>query len=452
MSFFGNLFNPSSSSPSRVGSGCQSVTENRGWYKLLLVIFAGMYWGFAVYFERMFQSATLTQDDAIVNPFVFFIRGMFTLQSARHLIPVVVGWWLANETAVAVIQHLYNLPDSSGARQFLGKLQSGTPRSTTIAYSINPQTFHTDRSESVLLRIGGPGKIKLPPTYVGVTEMNNRFCRVLSPGNSNLNAFEYIHTILDLRQQDRFLPNVSLTSLDGIPFSASINIVFRIKPGSNVTEHRPYPYDEEAVRQVAYLETVTNQEGNVNTWKNLTEMRASSVLQGIARTYTLDEMFFPAEQGQELYEPIQNEFRRTLYRTFSSMGLELLEVRIVNIELPDKVKKRYVAFWQSQSDAELEVTIARNEARQLEMLEAARVDAEETMINAILEGIHKARQYGGTTHITEIVALRLVEALENMAVSEDMQLRQEKYLPVIEQSRRELFEIQRTNKEDTAES
>lgn len=452
MSFFGNLFNRSPSPPPRASSGCQSVTENRDWYKLLLIVLVGMYWGFAVFFERMFQSAALTQDETIVNPLAFMLRGMFTLQSARHLIPIVVGWWLANETAVAVIQHLYDLPDTSGARHFLGQLQSGTSGRNATAEPINPQTLHANRFESVLLRIGGPGKIKLPATYVGVTEMNNRFCRVLSPGKSNLNAFEYIHTILDLRQQDRFLPNVSLASLDGIPFRASINIVFRIKPGSHPTEQKPYPYDEEAVRQVAYLETVSNQEGNVRNWEDLTGLRASGVLQSIARKYTLDQMFFPGEQGEVLYEPIQNEFRRTVYRAFSSMGLELLEVRIVNIELPDPVKDRYVAYWQSQSDAELNIKKARNKVAQLEKIESARADAEETMINAILEGVHKARQSGGTSRITEIVALRLVEAMERMAISsEESQMHLEKYLPAIEQSRHELYELQ-TDSEDTAES
>jgi hypothetical protein len=72
------------------------------------------------------------------------------------------------------------------------------------------------------------------------------------------------------------------------------------------------------------------------------------------------------------------------------------------------------------------------------------------MINAILEGVNKARQSGGTSHISEIVMLRLVEALEKMSSSaSEIQMQYEKYLPTIAQSRHELYEGQ---KEDTAES
>jgi hypothetical protein len=51
----------------------------------------------------------------------------------------------------------------------------------------------------------------------------------------------------------------------------------------------------------------------------------------------------------------------------------------------------------------------------LEEAELARAEAEVIMIQAIAEGLENARQAGSTGTMRDIIALRLVEALEKMA-------------------------------------
>lgn len=456
MSVFGNLFNRSRSTPApaRISSECQPVTKGQAWFKWFLIFLFFAYWLFAVYFERVDLTERFVEQFPGLPPNIIFvtIREMVSLQVLRHLIPVAVGWWLAYETAVSVVQQLYDLPDASSARRFLGRIQSDSPGSD-LPLAIDPKTLEAARAHHVMLRVGGPGKIKLPPTYVGVTEMNDRFCRILSPGKNTLKPFEYLRTVLDLRQQDRFRQKVELVSLDGISFHASINIVYRIKTGEPPTQQKPYPYDPEAVRQLAYTETVLNDAGAALTWEVVPELIAGSTLKGIVRKYRLDQIFYADTPAEALYEIIQGEFKQKVFRAFSNIGIEMREAHVVNMELPDDVKQGYFDYWQSQSNMDIKIKRTRSKAAQLEKLEIARVEAEETMITAIMEGINRARQSGGTSRISEIVALRLVEALERMSTSApDTRLEHEKYLPPISDFHYELHDDMDEPEKDTAES
>ena len=443
MSFLTNLFARTPRPPTRVTAfdELKASTKRNGWYTGFLIFMLFAYWYFATVIERIDMSAEFAEQAPLLAsiPFALTIREMLTLQAARHLIPVIVGWWLAYETAVSVVHHLYDLPDTSGARRFLSRLQSGSGGSNST--TINPKTLKADRQSSVLLRLGGPGKIKLPATYVGVTELNDRFMRVLPPGKNTLHAFEYLHSVIDLRQQDRFINGAELTSLDGISFTASVNIVYRIKTDEYPNQQNPYPFDADAVRIAAYIQTVIDDHGTVVGWESAPERIAVSTLSDIVGMYTLDEIFFPDQSGPIWYDAIQNEFDRNLYRAFSNMGLELIEAHFVNMELPPKINDMYVKYWQSQSDTEIHIRKLEGSAAAYERLESARADAEDAMLNAIAEGVKQAQKEGISSPINQIVALRMAEALERMATqSLDNKIQTDKYLPSADQLRRGVYE------------
>ena len=59
--------------------------------------------------------------------------------------------------------------------------------------------------------------------------------------------------------------------------------------------------------------------------------------------------------------------------------------------------------------------LADGQANALSETEIARAEAELLMIQAILEGLDNARRAGGVGTMREVVALRMIEALEKMA-------------------------------------
>ncbi len=69
---------------------------------------------------------------------------------------------------------------------------------------------------SALLQSGGTWSVRNPAGQVAVTEHNGRFYRILDAGTHALDSFEYVHTVLDLRPQQRNNPEVRLQSREGI--------------------------------------------------------------------------------------------------------------------------------------------------------------------------------------------------------------------------------------------
>ena len=98
-----------------------------------------------------------------------------------------------------------------------------------------------------------------------------------------------------------------------------------------------------------------------------------------------------------------------------NQGIELLSLHISRLDLPADVNEQYIQYWQTHWQTQIRLQQADGEAMALEEMEIARAEAEMTMIQAIVEGVQRARRISNTNNMHEIIALRLVEALEKMA-------------------------------------
>ncbi|RMG90881.1 MAG: SPFH domain-containing protein [Chloroflexi bacterium] len=415
------------------------------WLTFFLAVMTIFYWLFARLLERIDLSPILNQwwqgqvpGAGPLPVFLVFLAELLHPRVLRHLIPVFVGWWLAHDAAVELVQTLYNLPDKGFASQFLSHLRSERPLAESYV-EVNRQTLPKLREQSVLLRVGGPGIIKIGNTEVAVTEINGRFHRILSPGRHVLKPFEQIHTILDLRPQERTITNIPLLTRDGIEIHADISLIFRIQPGDEpATRTRPYPYDETAVYHAAYALTVTPKE--TITWETLPGNIARGLLSKIIAQHTLDTLLHPPGRTAQPFLAIQTELTQKLATALSQTGLKLEQVHIHRLELPPQAANQYIQNWQSQLDTQIRLTQMDGAIKNLEKTEIARAEAEVVMMQAILEGLQKARLAGSTSTMREIVALRLVEAMEKMArqSAEDIPLPGE-LLPNLEKLRQALL-------------
>lgn len=429
-----------SQSPSTYTSPPENMpTRGSKLYVWLLFGLLMGYWLLAYYVERvdMTPQVTIWWHEFFPflgppPPFVIAFAGMFSLKVMRHLVPVAVGAFFAYEAAVHLIWHLYNLPDKKDARKFLGRLRSSGPV-LQQPILLSAETLETHRQDSVILRVGGPGRIMIISSEVAVTEINDSLCRILSSGRHWLYPFEYVHTILDLRPQERSADDVSVRTRDGIPLTTAFNIRYRIKRGhQQPTRQNPYPYDEEAVRLLAYKVTVLNDTGSAFNWEKMPLGLTTKILRMTISQFRVNEIVHPAGGEDEPYLALSRQVMQKAKEALDKNGVELLDVNIYSIELPDAIKQPYLDYWRLQSDLQIQMNKIDNAATALEEEEKARAEAEVIMIEAILEGIRRARRSGATTNIGEVVALRLVEALEQMAYK-SQQGRPEVYRPLIPQ-------------------
>ncbi len=409
---------------------------NKFYFWFLIALLLG-YWLLSFFVERSNMSAQLLPPwdylFPVNNPstLTIFITGLFSFKVMRHLIPVIIGAFFAYEAAVHLVWQLYDFSDKKDARKFLGRLRSSGP-SFEQPLLVSADTLEDHRQDSVILHVGGPGRIQIKGTEVAVTEINDSLCRILPGGKHWLYPFEYVHTVLDLRPQERTATDVSVRTSDGIPLTVTFNIRYRVKQGQQPTRQNPYPYDAEAVRFLAYKITVSDDSGSAGNWEKMPLGLTTKILTITLKKYLADEILHPDGREDEPYLALSRQVLQTAKAALDKNGIKLLDVNIHSIKLPDDIEEPYMKYWQMQSNLQIAMSQADNKAAALEAEEKARAEAEATMIQAILEGIQRARRSGATTNVGEVVALRLVEALEQMAYT-SQQRRPEVYRPLIPQ-------------------
>jgi len=393
----------------------------RGFFLLVLLVLMLAYWGFAHFIEHIDMTATLNASWHARFPgapplpaWVVTCVEFFHPRVLRHFVPVVVGWLIAYLAAVSLVRVLYDLPDNALARRFLGRLITGqaTGDQALVASS---RTLESQRFDSVLLRVGGPGQLIVPSGEVAVTEVNGRYYRLLPSGKKKLRPFEYVHTIVSLRTQERQVTAVSLVTKDAIEITADFTITYHIDTdGQLATRARPYPFSPEAVERAAYAE-INYGHHQTFTWLDIPINTASGVLRAIVSKYTLDELLHPQGYAREPHYMVTQELERKVRGIIDDVGIELESIRIGRLELPEEATQQYIDHWQADLDTQIRLMLAEGQASSLEETEIARAEAEVIMIQAIAEGLENARKAGNASAMRDVIALRLVEALEKMA-------------------------------------
>jgi regulator of protease activity HflC (stomatin/prohibitin superfamily) len=416
----------------------------RGLYLLIIVIFVLMYWVFAHFIENIDLSASVNgiwhgrfpNAFDLPNGFIIIME-LLHPRVWRHLIPLAVGWWLARLAAGSLVRTLYDLPDNAEARQFLSCLITGNDNSSK-PLKVSSSTLESQRKESFMLRVGGPGFVLIPEGEVAVTEVNGRYYRILTAGKKKLKPFEYVHKILSLRTQERLKTGVPLTTKDGINLSAEFTVTFHIDTGGELPSRaKPFPFSQEAVELAAYNNW--NKDAGVTHWDAPPVGMTTGNLIKAVKKYTLDELLHPQGHGRDPHYNITQEVERNVRGGLENIGIALESVHISRLELPEEIATQYIEYWKAGLEMQTRLASADAEAKSLEERELARAEAEVIMIQAIMEGLHNARRAGGANSAREMIALRFIEAIEKMArQSQGDQPLPATLLPQIESIRQQL--------------
>lgn len=408
----------SASSPS-------SGREREGRYRflsllILLALLAG-YWLFAWQLERINLSGSppaLWQSVVAAFPlfdiatnWVILASEFFSPRVLRHFIPVFIGLGLAFVAVVRFLRSFYDLPDSSLTSSFLLGSVFGRAVSGSVVV-IEREKFEELRRKRPMLRIGGPGKIAVRGGDSVVTERNGRFRRVLGPGVHSLGRFEYPVAVVDVRPQERENATVKLITGDGIELNTKVSVAFQIDPGDEArSKKQPFPFDKDAVFKAAYSRTNVASD-KVVTWDALPLIVTSSQLKSIVGEYELDELVFPDQSDAPVHRRLKSEMKRRAAAIAPAFGVTINDVGLGRLEPPETVTEQHVGLWRAYWDKQRRLSVAQGEAEALERSQIARAQAEAIMLQAIVEGVERARRSGRDVRTKDVVALRLIEALE----------------------------------------
>ncbi|MFN2136980.1 MAG: SPFH domain-containing protein [Candidatus Promineifilaceae bacterium] len=421
-----------------VAAGNQRVTtrlpSKRTLYLLFLLALLVAYWIFVWRMERI----VLTPADiplAVLQSLPAWLvnfGGVFLPRVLRHFIPIILGWFLAYDIAVNLVYHLYDLPDRAKARGFLRRLRDPR-RAGGATIAVTPQDLDLLRLDSSRLRVGGPGRVSIPAGHAAVTELNGRFYRVVGSGSRALDRFEFIHSVYDLRPQDRTDPEVVLYSKEGLEFVTNVSVTFRIAaPDMAVSVEQPFPYDGQTLHNLAYSQI--NLPGNqVSNWEDAPLATVKGTLSSTVATFSLDELLQDDQTELGSHLTIRRNVEREARNKLREQGIDLIRVRIGGFRFPEDVTDLHIRFWQADWDNQARLMLAEGQAVALEEMETVRAEAELDLIKAIANGMQQARQQGYRGTINEVVALRFLEALEKMALESESEIDlPEKLLPQLQ--------------------
>lgn len=407
---------PRRSSPSRL-SGLR-LPFHWSWFALAL-LFIG-YWFFVRELERVNGKIVLASiflpdmpayqaEFVDFNPAFVWLVETFHPRVLRHFIPIFVGWWLAVQAAISLIQVLYHCPDRRTAAEFLRRQRRRGIPGSELPYVATIEELAKDREQSILLSVGGPVRIQIPNGFAGVTERNSRFLRVLRPGVHDLLSFEYLRDLIDLRPQTREARNVKMLTREGIPLECDvIAIEFQIDPGVDSSPQLPFPLNETAARNAAYAGP---------GWSNGPLGQAIGATTAYVSKRTLDELIHRPDEI-DAHQLMTDEVTQTVWDKLraadAAIPVKPLRLRIGSLTPPPEVTNQYMEYWLTLRRAEDASARADGTAGLLRDAEMARAAAEVLMLQAIVEGIRQAQQEGGTSMSGYLLVVRLLEALRRM--------------------------------------
>lgn len=406
----------------------------RGWFgwltwpRLVLLTLLVAYWLFVRGMERVdgtvvvvrFLLPDLTPGQAAS---VSLSPGLQTLAQLieflhprvlRHFVPIFVGWYLAVQAAVSLMQVLYNCPDRATAADFLRRQRRDRVAYMELPFVVLPHDLESIREGSILLRVGGPVQVIIPNGYAGVTERNARYQRPLPPGYHILGRFEYLLGIIDLQPQSRSASGVSLVTKEGLRVKSNVGLTFRVDPGGEPSHLNPYPFVAEAVRKAAYS-GVVGSNGQVNTWDSAPLGRAIGAMSGWVSSHTIDELLATDASHDAHHLMTQAVIEKVWDQNgLLKEGIKPLRVHVGRLTPDDEISKQYVELWLASQEKGDRLVKAEGTAQLTKELETLRAEGEMLIIQAVVEALRRTQQGASSRISGYVLAMSLVEALRQM--------------------------------------
>jgi regulator of protease activity HflC (stomatin/prohibitin superfamily) len=233
-----------------------------------------------------------------------------------------------------------------------------------------------------------------------------------------LSPAEFVTDMIDLRRQLR-TQSVEANTRDGIPVETTVTVIFRVRyvPTPDDSDIL-YPYDREAIFNVNYARSTNGRE--VYVWTEQLCPRAAAIFVDELAQYRLNDLY--QDNGSvSPFDLMQQTIKRKLESYADRFGIEIIGVGIGNLQLPPEVVEQRIRTWQVDWERQIRVQRAVGGAEAERRLKNARARAQIEIIHNITQNIEAMRQ-AGHSNLTQIVMLRMIEALEDATADPVVQM------------------------------
>ena len=287
--------------------------------------------------------------------------------------PLLLMWWLAS----VYLNDIFELNDFPVARKFILQTAFAIRYRTVL---IRDGDATPEDKNTPLIRIGGPGYVRVFMENAAIFEKADGSVRILSPfapkdeearrlhflsGSSkykrSIDGFERLRTVIDLRNHSMDLV-IKARTRDGVEIRADdFKVWFSVYRGRGSPEDEdmpmPYLYDEEAIKRLVYRQSK-------GKWTDVTRTLVILNLRDFINQHDLIQLLacYRTEKGTGHYHFV---LREEMVRLFASNFKKIGEARGVQVEwlglgtwkavLPN-VEQDLVSFWNANNKIEYQHT------------------------------------------------------------------------------------------------
>jgi regulator of protease activity HflC (stomatin/prohibitin superfamily) len=343
---------------------------------------------------------------------------------ARDMLPGVLAIGAALILASNFVASLYDLKNRCEGFGHIWRCMFGQPSFKPLVL-VSGAKIDIKSSDSVLVRIGGPGGILLYNDSAVVLEQGGRLTRVLRPGSfGSLERFEKVRDVIDLRPV-RWEYGVEALSKEGVPVTVYADVNFQIDTGDRApTAKTPYPALDEAIFKASTCRWMRDPEGSEDDqyfdWARRVIMsETEGKLRGIIARYPLDALVGlegrPTSGTDQPRKDIQQELTEALRGDAAKLGAQINEVRLGEIKVNDEVTGQWFEAWRNEWRAWATVQEKTGEAKREQLREAARAQAQVDVITAVARAFQQSVSKDARIP-PQLLIMRLIEVFDRSRI------------------------------------
>ena len=287
-------------------------------------------------------------------------------------------------------------------------------------------------SQSDVQRIG-KGVVLCDAASAVVLERRQKFSRAVGPGITFTEVNEKVKEALDLRPQVRVVTTKGLTR-DSIEIEAEIAVYFRLAGGGSTMPVLPvgedeslparaklaYYFDPQAAFRAVY-NAAYDDKGKAIRWWDMPAIVVAELFRDYVAKNTLDRLF---ERGAPLVHPQATMAEQLLQRVkdsrvLSRSGVEVEQLHIRRLELPNPVQAQLAETWKAVWQNQTNTRALKNKLLIERRLEEAQVRAETLVIRELEQTLEAVRQVLRIEQDGAIAALALRASHEDAKTSAD---------------------------------
>lgn len=276
---------------------------------------------------------------------------------------------------------------------------------------------------------GGPAYLEVDPGWAVLTESLSVPGKTYGHGKKHfMSRYERIAAIVNLREQEAKLPQISAYTRDGIKVLVD-NVKFNYRIFDNLREthkydqpdlpRKPFPYSKQAILDYAYKRSVGLNSNNLPEqveWKTVISGKVRSIIGEFISEHKLDDIIAPRDtQNNNVRETIRDKgYDKDFKTALLGMGAVLTWWDPGDIH-PEKkdIADQFITTWSADIQNEIAINYAHGEARRMAYEELGRAEAEAELLMSIihaLEGIKLGKDKMHT--LQNLILLRTAQVIK----------------------------------------